>query len=228
MQSNKRESPPEACGHNPVVPDSGQKTNDGYKVLFVCRDNSACSIIAEAILHRWSGKDFRAFSAEIHPATEVHPLAIDLLKAQKLWTQNFQPKGCDEFLKHDGEGMDFVISIGEQRSSDLPAGWPGNPRVVHWRISEPIVDGKPAERAFAFRRVFRELENRIKLFVLVYEREKVRKAAAWSDPGRASSKEEESCPLLREALKQVYGRSNSILRANALADIGSALPHGSV
>jgi len=40
------------------------------------------------------------------------------------------------------------------------------------------VDGKPAEKALAFRRIFRELENRIKLFVLVHEREEAKKIAA--------------------------------------------------
>lgn len=35
-------------------------------------------------------------------------------------------------------------------------------------------------------------------------------------------------PLVHEALEQVYSRSNSILRANALAEIGSASPHGSI
>ncbi len=175
MQISASEQPLGASRHNAGVPDS---IKDCYKVLFVCRDNSACSIIAEAILKRWGGNDFQAFSAGIHPASEVHPLAIDLLKAQRLWGHDFQTKGCNEFLRHDARHMDFIISIGERLSNDLPAEWPGNPRIIHWRISEPMVGGKPVEKAVAFRRTFRELENRIKLFVLVYEREVVKKAAA--------------------------------------------------
>jgi len=178
MQSSESEPAPKASRHDPAVLDSGKKAKDCYKVLFVCRDNSVHSIIAEAILKRWGGKDFRAFSAGIRPATEVHPLAIDLLKTQRLWGQNFQTKGCDEFMKHDAHSMNFIISIGEQPSDELPADWPGSPRIIHWHISDPIIDGKPAERALAFRRTFRELENRIKLFVLVHEREEVKKAVA--------------------------------------------------
>jgi len=178
MQSSEGAPPPGAYRRDPSALDGGKKTKDCYTVLFLCRDNSACSIIAEAILKRWGGKNFRAFSAGIHPATEVHPLAIDLLKTQRLWGQNFQTKGCNEFLNHDGEGMNFIISIGEQPANDLPADWPGNPRIFHWHISNPVVDGKPAEKVLAFRRTFRELENRIKLFVLVHEREKVKKVAA--------------------------------------------------
>ena len=177
MQSSESEPPPEASRHDPAVLDSAEKAKDSYKVLFVCRNNSVHSIIAEAILKRWGGKDFRAFSAGIHPAAEVHPLAIDLLKTQRLWRQNFQTKGCNEFLQHDAEGMNFIISIGEQPPDDLPADWPGNPRIVHWHITDPIVDGKPAEKALAFRRTFTELEIRIKLFVLVHEREEAKTAA---------------------------------------------------
>jgi arsenate reductase len=178
MHSSNGGQPAEPARHSQAVPDDTKKTKSCYKVLFICRDNSAYSIIAEAILKRWGGKDFRAFSAGIRPAREVHPLAIDLLKTQRLWEQDFQTKACDEFLRHDAESMNFVISIGEQPFKDLAAEWPGNPRVFHWRISDPTADGKPAERALAFRRTFRELENRIKLFILVHEREKLKKVAA--------------------------------------------------
>ncbi len=58
MQSSNGDPPPEAHRHNPAVADSAKKTNHGYNVLFVCRDNSVYSIIAEGILRRWSGKGF--------------------------------------------------------------------------------------------------------------------------------------------------------------------------
>jgi protein-tyrosine-phosphatase len=109
---------------------------------------------------------------------QANPLAIDALKSRNLWEQGFQTKDCNEFRSDDAQKMNFVVSIGDQPYDDLPRDWPGNPKVVHWRISDPIVDGNPAERALAFRRTFRELENRIKLFILVNERKTDRKAAA--------------------------------------------------
>jgi len=159
MQSSKGEPSSGASRHMPAVSGSGNKTKDCYNVLFVCRDNSVHSIIAEAILSRWGGGKFRAYSAGIRPVTAVHPLAIDLLKKQRLWEQNFQTKGCQEFLKHDAQIMSFIISIAEQPFGDLPVDWPGDPRIIHWRISDPICDGSPAERALAFRKTFRELET---------------------------------------------------------------------
>ena len=114
-------------------------------VLFLCLDNSAVSIIAEAILKRWEGRGFRAFSAGTRRALEVHPLAVDLLKANRIWGQGLRPKDCREFLGEDAPRMDFVISLGSEAPDGLPSSWPGDPHVIHWRISEPRVDGKPAE-----------------------------------------------------------------------------------
>jgi hypothetical protein len=74
--------------------------------------------------------------------------------------------------------MDFVISLGSQAPDGLPSSWPGNPRVIHWRISEPRVDERLAESVRALRKTFRELETRINLFVLVNQRETLRKIAA--------------------------------------------------
>ena len=169
---------PAAFQSRRTVVNREQKSDECCNVLFVCRDNSAWSVIAEAILKRWGGKDFHAFSAGIRPTADVHPLAIDVLKTGNLWEQSFRTKDCNEFRKDDAQKMNFIVTIGDRPYDDLPRDWPGNPKVVHWRISDPIVDGNPAERALAFRRTFRELENRIKLFILVNERKAERKAAA--------------------------------------------------
>jgi arsenate reductase (thioredoxin) len=162
----------------PAVRDNAPAATDYYNVLFVCRDNSACSIVAEAIMKRWGRREFRAFSAGIRPANEVNPVTVEVLKSRNLWGRSTQTKGCAEFLKRDAERMNFIISIGEERLICLPTGWPGNPSIIHWRINEPIFDGEPAKIALAFRRTFGELENRIKLFIVIYERERAKKAAA--------------------------------------------------
>ncbi|MGH7813750.1 MAG: hypothetical protein ACREQI_07065 [Candidatus Binataceae bacterium] len=43
------------------------KPKSSYNVLFLCADNSAKSLIAEALLKRWGAGEFRAFSAGIEP-----------------------------------------------------------------------------------------------------------------------------------------------------------------
>jgi protein-tyrosine-phosphatase len=165
-----------------VIGGAGRKRADSAdcrNVLFLCPDNSAISIIAEAILKRWEGRGFRAFSAAgARCALAVHAPVVDLLKANRIWVQGLRPKDCREFLGADAPQMDFVISLGSVAPDGLPSSWPGNPRVIHWRISEPRVDGRLAEDARTLRKTFSELETRIKLFVLVNQGEPQRKTAA--------------------------------------------------
>jgi arsenate reductase len=155
-----------------------QKPHPRCNILFLCRDNSSLSIIAQALLNHWQARGFRAFSAGNHPAAEVHPIAADLLKANGIWSQALKPKDCSRFLDHDSPPVDFVISLGSQAPEGMPSSWPGNPQVLHWRISEPRADGSQKENLRSFRKAFTELETRIKLFVLVNERKARKKVAA--------------------------------------------------
>lgn len=151
-----------------------------YSVLFLCADNSISSTLAEAVLRRWGGEKFRAFSAAVSRRAGIHPLAAEFLKAQRLWHPALYSKSCRKFLGADAPPMDFVISIGEQVPEGLPKAWPGNPEVIHWHITDPKLTGSPKEQANSLRKTFVELENRVRLFVLVYEREakKIARAAA--------------------------------------------------
>lgn len=134
-------------------------------VLFVCERNSIRSVMAEALLNRFADGRFRAFSADLNPATELHPIAAEMLKASGLATANLKPRHVSEFMAPGAPRMDFVIGIGNDFKM---RGLPGNPMVVRWGISEPLSgDGDLIGTKLAFRRAFRELENRIRLFVLV-------------------------------------------------------------
>jgi len=147
-------------------------------VLFLCPDNSCASIFAEAILRNCARGSFQAFSAGSKPIAEIHPLTVNVLKSQRVWRPELKTKGCEEFLGQDSPKMDFIISLGERAPEGLPPRWPGNPRVMHWRISEPIVDGQGTEKLHMFRKTFGELDTRIRLFTLVNTRQTFKRAAA--------------------------------------------------
>ncbi len=149
-----------------------------YNVLFVCPDNAIHSIMAEALLGRWGRDDFCAFSAGAEPRGGIDPRALELLKKERVWQPALRSKGYQEFLGPGAPRMNFVISLGERPAEGVPAQWPGNPQVIHWHITKADSAGKPADIAHAFRKAFVELETRIKLLVLVYERERSRRAAA--------------------------------------------------
>src|SRR5436190_833930 len=50
------------------------------RVLLLCTGNSCRSQMAEAYLRRLGGEDYEVYSARTHPADEVHPLAIEVMR----------------------------------------------------------------------------------------------------------------------------------------------------
>ncbi|HVN27820.1 MAG TPA: arsenate reductase ArsC, partial [Candidatus Binataceae bacterium] len=139
-------------------------------VLFVCRGNDSRSIMAEALLHRFSDGRFKAFSAGIAPEAEVHPHAAEMLRAGGISIANLKPKSVEEFVNPSAPKMDFVISMGKDLAPSL-RGLPGSPMRAQWGISDPIGAKEPGAEKSAFGRTFRELETRIRLFVLLRHHE---------------------------------------------------------
>ena len=136
-------------------------------VLFVCEGNSVRSIMAEALLNRFGGGRFRAFSAGLEPARGLHPLTVEMLRAGGMSVGNLQPKSISEFTIASAPRMDFVIAMGKNPAAVLGA-LPGTPIRAQWGISDPIAsEGEAVAQRFAFRRAWRELETRIRLFVLL-------------------------------------------------------------
>lgn len=138
-------------------------TEKTYDVLFLCRHNSARSIMAEALLRKWGRSRFNAYSAGSHPAEEVHPAALVLLGGARIDTAGLRPKSWDEFAVPGAPKMDFVITVCEATAGETCPVWPGAPMTAQWSVEDPAT--APAERAArAFRHAFLVLEARIKLF----------------------------------------------------------------
>jgi arsenate reductase len=137
-----------------------------YNVLFLCTGNSARSILAESLINHWGGGRFRGFSAGSQPRGAVHPVAIELLEHVNLPTAGLRSKSWDEFAAPGAPALDFVFTVCDNAAGEVCPVWPGQPMTAHWGIADPAaVEGDGTAVWLAFRRAFRELENRIKVFV---------------------------------------------------------------
>lgn len=141
-------------------------TEKTKNVLFLCTGNSARSIMAEALLNQWGVGRFCAFSAGSHPKGQVHPFTLDLLVRLKLPTGGLRSKAWDEFSLAGAVPLDFVFTVCDQAAGEICPVWPGQPITAHWGFPDPAAaNGTEAERRAIFADVFRQIENRIKIFV---------------------------------------------------------------
>lgn len=139
---------------------------DIFNCLFLCTGNSARSIVAESILNHYGHGSFRAYSAGSHPSGRVNPHAQDLLRRLGMPLQGLRSKSWNEFAAADAPRLDFVFTVCDNAAAEVCPVWPGQPLSAHWGVADPAaVVGDEIAVAHAFRRAFRELEHRIRIFV---------------------------------------------------------------
>lgn len=140
-------------------------TSGEYNVLFLCTGNSARSVMAECALNRWGKGKFRAFSAGSHPKGALHPLTVELLNGLGFDTSTLRSKSWDEFSGPDSPPINFVITVCEDAAAEQCPLWPGKPLTAHWGVRDPAAfEGTDDEKRQCFARVYRELEERIRIF----------------------------------------------------------------
>jgi arsenate reductase len=121
--------------------------------------------MAEALLNHWGRGRFHAYSAGSHPTGRVQPLALEVLTENRLPTAGLRSKGWDEFAGPDAIPLHFVFTVCDRAAAESCPVWPGQPMTAHWGIQDPAaVEGSDEEKKRVFRRAFRELDTRIKIF----------------------------------------------------------------
>ena len=133
------------------------------RVLFVCTGNSARSILAEALLRHVGGASYEAFSAGTHPSG-VHPLAERVLDDAGIDRTGLRSKPIAEVAD---EPFDYVITLCDDARAVCPV-FPGADQSLHWGYTDPAsVEGSEDVRLAAFERVFTQLGERVRQFVVV-------------------------------------------------------------
>ena len=127
------------------------------RVLFICTKNSARSQIAEALVNHDLMGRFEAFSAGTDPS-EVHPLAIGVMKEIGIDISSQRSKGLDEFRD---QAFDYVITLCSQADEACPVFF-GGTKKIHMGFQDPAaMAGTEEERLVAFRKVRDEIRTQV-------------------------------------------------------------------
>ena len=161
---------PELCGDIarllPPLPDEDRGMTPAFNVLFLCRHNSARSIMAEAILNRIGGNRFHAWSAGSEPIADPNPEVLAKLRAFGHDTTGLRSKSWHEFTGPSAPKMDFVITLCD--ALDGP-GCPDFGDLVvtgAWPLPDPAkFTGSALERASLLNELYAGLERRLGIFV---------------------------------------------------------------
>jgi arsenate reductase len=141
-------------------------TGQTRNVLFLCTGNSARSLLAEAYLKAKTQGRFQAFSAGSYPKGEIHHLTLATLRSVRLDTEGLRSKSWDEFAQAGAPLMHFVITVCDSAAGEVCPVWPGHPIAAHWSFPDPAArEGTDIERRAIFREVFRQIRNRVDLFL---------------------------------------------------------------
>jgi protein-tyrosine-phosphatase len=122
-------------------------------VLFVCEDNAALSIMAEAILRAVAPNRFAAHSAGCFPGGAVNAYALEFLAQHHMPIAGLRSKSLQGFRSSADAKVDFIITLGDVAADEDFSGWPGEPFVAHWNVGDD-----------ALRDNFWTLMRRIKIF----------------------------------------------------------------
>ena len=133
-------------------------------ILVLCADNSARSILLEAILNEHSEGRVRAFSAGSRPADHVHPQSLVHLNALDYDTSRARSKSCDEFATYDAPIIDIVISVCGTTTNNTHPTWPGDPVQAYWDVADPTAATQP-EWPAAFADAYDILQRRADAFL---------------------------------------------------------------
>jgi protein-tyrosine-phosphatase/DNA-binding transcriptional ArsR family regulator len=162
---------PELCGDlarlvPEEVEDMTQQTlSPAFNVLFLCTQNSARSIIAEALLQKIGKGRFNAYSAGSQPAANPMPEVIERLKALGHDVSHLRSKSWDEFTGPDAPRMDFVIALCDTLDGQVCPDFGNKAMTAAWPLPDPAkFTGSATERATLLNELYAMIRRRLEIF----------------------------------------------------------------
>jgi arsenate reductase len=123
-------------------------------VLFLCKNNSARSQMAEGLLNTLYKAKYKTFSAGIIPK-EVNPYAIEVMKEIGIDISDHRSKSIEEFKDMT---FDIVVTVCDNVKETCPF-FPGK-KVLHKSFEDPAsFNGKIEDTLEIFRKVRDEIKT---------------------------------------------------------------------
>jgi len=158
---------PELCGDAFDLPSeaTGKFMTPAFNVLFLCTQNSARSIIAEALLEKIGRGRFRAYSAGSDPAREPVPEVIERLKALGHDVSRLHSKSWDEFRGPQAPRMDFIIALCDAPNGQFCPDLGAQFVTGAWPLPDPAqFTGSSTERTTLLNELYAMIRRRIEIF----------------------------------------------------------------
>jgi protein-tyrosine-phosphatase/DNA-binding transcriptional ArsR family regulator len=161
---------PELCGDLaellPPLPEDSHSMTPAFNVLFLCTQNSARSIMAEAILTKVGGSRFYAYSAGSSPAAAPMPEVLDKLRAVGHDVSNLHSKSWHLFTGPDAPHLDFVIGLCDTTDRQICPDFGDKAVTGSWSLPDPAMfKGSAAERSAMLNELYMSLHRRIMIFI---------------------------------------------------------------
>ncbi len=162
---------PELCGILPMETTDMTKMPDAnvvapaFNVLFLCTQNSARSIMAEAILEKIGRGRFRAYSAGSEPARAPLPEVLERLRHLGHDVGHFRSKSLEEFIGPQAPRMDFVIALCDTPQGQFCPDLDNRFVTGAWPLPDPAkFMGSAAEKTTLLNELYAMIRRRIEFF----------------------------------------------------------------
>ena len=160
---------PELCADiSRLLPDTDTQDapiTPAFNVLFLCTQNSARSIMAEAILKTKGNGKFHAYSAGSEIANEPNKEVIETLKRAGHDVSALRCKSWREFVGPDSPRMDLVITLCDTSTGQICPDFGGRVVSAAWPLPDPAnFTGTDLERQVLLIELYNILNRRLETF----------------------------------------------------------------
>lgn len=141
------------------------------KILILCTGNSCRSQMAEGFLKSFD-PTIEVHSAGTNPSSQVHPLAVQVLKESGIDISNGYPKNVEQFLS---TSFDYVITVCDNAKETCPVFFGQVKEKLHIGFEDPAEAVGSDEKVIA---VFRQIRDEIKRDFQSFYLEKIKKSVS--------------------------------------------------